>query len=380
LSADNAPKLSTGYLDRRSLVVGATLPIFISYPPGQKYPTEPVAWTISDESVATIRPQGALHEIAGLRPGTVTVRATQGIHDCIDTLHVVDPSAVKRVELRLEDDIKAHAPNRFQLVATAFYEHNCWHVITSDAGVAWSSSDESVAQISPSGAVLGQRDGDARVSIAFKGSSSHLDAHIENGVLAAFSQGLFISDAFLRVGVTTSIFPYFDATVRDWRPRSGALTLAAEPPGIVELAHASGDRDSWTLRGLRVGFATITVRLGTLDARKTIEVREARNPRFDEIRVEAADDRSGANLLFIDQESAAHVYLRDDGGMIDNCHEIVWSTSAPEVLSIVDSKHGVANVKGVAAGNVILRAECKPLGVRQERPLRVAEEPHIEWF
>jgi len=29
---------------------------------------------------------------------------------------------------------------------------------------------------------------------------------------------------------------------------------------------------------------------------------------------------------------------------------------------------------------VILRVECKPLGVSQERALRVAEEPKIEWF
>ena len=32
----SAPKLSTGYLERRSLVVGATLPIFIDYPSGLK--------------------------------------------------------------------------------------------------------------------------------------------------------------------------------------------------------------------------------------------------------------------------------------------------------------------------------------------------------
>lgn len=360
-------------------MAGAALPIFISYPVGQKYPTDPVVWAISDESVATIRPEGFLHEIVGLRPGMVTVRATQGIHDCVETLHVVDPAIVERVALDVAGDGNAHAPNRFQLVATAYHEHRCWRAITTDADVAWSSSDESIARLAPSGVVLGQRDGDARISIAFKGHSAHLDVHIEDGVLAIFSEGL-LYDSFARVGVTTTVFPCFWATVRNWRPRSGAVTLSAEPSGIVELAHVGGDSDRWTLRGLRAGNVKITVRLGTLQARKALEVRESRNPRFGRISVEAADDRSALNLLFIDQESAAFVGLEDDHGSIHHCHDIVWSSSAPEVLAVTPGNEGDVNVKALAAGNVTLRVECKPLGVSQERKLQVAERPHIEWF
>jgi hypothetical protein len=374
------PQLSTGYLERRSLVAGATLPIFISYPPGQKRPNEPTLWAVSDEAVAAIRPEGNLHQIVGLRPGTVTVRARQGAHDCVETLHVVDPAIVKSVGLEL-GEVAAHAPNRFQLVATAFHEHRCWRVITADTEVAWSSSDESVAHLAESGVVLGQRDGDARISIAFKGCAAHLDVHIEDGVLAVFSEKLFDCGSFLRVGVTTPIFPYFWATVRNWRPRTGAVTLSAEPTGVLELVHLEDDNDEWTVRGLRAGAVAIAVRLGTLEAKRTVEVREARNPRFGPIRVEAADDRgSELNLLFLDQESAAYVDLEDDGGRIDYCRDIVWSSSVPDVLSIVESKEGSTNVKPLAEGNVTLRAECKPLGVKQERALRVAERPHIEWF
>ena len=373
------PQLSTGHLERRSLVAGAKLPIFISYPQGQKRPADPTLWSVSDETVATVRPEGNLHQIVGLRPGTVTVRATQGPHDCVETLHVVDPSIVERVALALEHDVKAHAPNRFQLVATAFHEHRCWRVITSDTEVVWSSSDESIARLASSGVVLGQKDGDARISIAFKGCSTHLDVHVEDGVLAVLSEGLFDCDA--RVGVTTPIFPYFWATVRDWRPRTGAVTLLAEPDGVAELARVCGDSDKWTVRGLRAGAVTIAVRLGTLEAKKKIEVREVRNPQFGPIHVEAADDRgSKLNLLFIGQESAAYVSLNDDYGSIDNCQDIMWSSSAPEVLSIISSKEGSANVKALTEGNATLRVECKPLGVSQERALRVAEEPKIEWF
>jgi hypothetical protein len=371
------PQLSTGYLERRSLVAGATLPIFISYPPEQKRPTEPTVWSVSDETVAAIRPEGNLHQIVGLRPGTVTVRAQQGTHDCLETLHVVDPAIVQSVGLEL-GEVTAHAPNRFQLVANAFHEHHCRRVITADAEVVWSSSDESIARLSSPGVVLGQKDGDARISIAFKGCSAYLDVHIEDGVLAILSEGLF--DCDLRVGVTMPIFPYFWATVRNWRPRTSAVALSAEPTGVVELAHLGGDKDVWTARGLRVGAVTIAVRLGTLEAKKTIDVREARNPRFGPIRVEAADDRSSLNLLFIDEESAAYVDLSDDYGSIGNCPDIVWSSSAPEVLSIIDSKDGSANVKPLTEGNVTLRAECKPLGLTQERALRVSERPHIEWF
>jgi len=370
-----APKVSTGYLERRSLVVGATLPIFISYPAGQQRPDDPTLWTVTDEAIAAIRPNGTLHEIVGLRPGEVTVRGKHGNHACAETFHVVDPANVQSVGLEL-DESTAQAPNRFQLVAKAFYEHRCWQVITSDAEVAWSSSDESVARLAPSGVVLGQRDGDARISIAFKGRSAHLDVHIEDRVLAIFSQGL-ISEAFARVGVTTSVFPYFWATLRDWRPRAGAVTLSAEPPGIVELAHVDGDR--WTWRGARVGAAAITVRLGTLQAQKTIEVRPSTNPRFGPIAVETADDRSALSLLFIDQESAVYVELRDDLGSIDNCDDIVWSSSLPAVLSVMDRKEGVT-VKALSAGDVTLRVECKPLGVSGERALRVAEQPQIEYF
>ena len=373
-----APKLSTGYLERRSILVGATLPIFIDYPSGLKRPAEPALWTTSDESIAVIRPKGSLNEIVGLRPGAVTVRATQGPHDCTETLHVVDPANVQSVALEL-DDFAAQAPNRFQLVAKALYEHRCWQVITADAEVAWSSSDESVARLSPSGIVLGQKDGDARISIAFKGCSAHLDVHIEDGVLATFTNPLF-HESFARVGVATSIFPSFWATARNWRPRSGAVTLSAEPAGMVELANVHGGSDQWTWRGLRVGSATITVRLGTLRGKKTIEIRESRNPRLGPIGVEAADDRSALDLLFIGQESAARVYLQDDHGLVDNCHDIAWSSSAPEILSLDPGEEGALNVKALAAGNVTLRVECKPLGVSRERALRVAEEPKVEWF
>jgi len=371
------PKLSTGHLERRSIVAGATLPIFIDYPPDQKRPTEPTLWSVSDETVAAVRPEGNLHKIVGLRPGTVTVRATQGTYDCVETLHVVDPSIVQRVELSLEHDVKAHAPNRFQLVATAFHEHRCWRVITTDADVAWSSSDESIARLAPSGVVLGQKDGDARVSIAFKGCSAHLDVHIEDGVLAIFGEDV-VSEGFARVGVTTSVHPSFWATVRTWRPRSGAVALTAEPPGIVEVTAVEDGR--WTWRGLRTGTPTITVRLGTLGAKRTIEVRESRNPSFGPIGVEVADDRSRLDLLFIGQESSVYVELCDNHGSIDDCQDIAWSSSAPEVLSITSSTEGTAKVKALSAGDVTLRVECKPLGVSQERSLRVAEEPHIEWF
>jgi hypothetical protein len=356
-------------------VVGATLPIFVDYPSGQKAPAEPIRWTMNDGSLATIRPKGHSHEIVGLRPGTVKVRATQGPHECIETLHVVDPEVVESVGLEL-DDANAQAPNRFQLVAKAFYAYRCWQVITADAALAWSSSDESIARLAPSGVVLGQKDGDARISIAFKGRSAHLDVHIENGVLATLSENPF-HESFARVHVTTSIFLFFWATVRDWRPRAGAATLSAEPRGMVELAQVG---DTWTIRGLRAGTAVVTVRLGTLRAKKTIDVREPRNPRFGPITVEAADDRSSLNLLFIDQESAAYVSLTDDHGSIDNCHDITWSSSAPEVLSVLAGKEGSANVKALAVGNVILKVECKALGVSQERALRVAEQPNIEWF
>ena len=147
---------------------------------------------------------------------------------------------------------------------------------------------------------------------------------------------------------------------------------------MVELAHVSDDR--WTLRGLRAGTTTIAVRIGTLQAKKTVEVREAKNPRFRRIGVEAADDRSALNLLFLDQESPVSVGLEDDYGSIDGCEDLVWSSSAPEILSIVRSKDGSVNVKPVAEGNATLRVECKPLGVSQERALRIAERPHIEWF
>jgi len=85
------------------------------------------------------------------------------------------------------------------------------------------------------------------------------------------------------------------------------------------------------------------------------------------------------NLLFIDQESAVYVELRDDLGSIDNCDDIVWSSSLPAVLSVTDRKEGVT-VKALSAGDVTLRVECKPLGVSGERALRVAEQPQIEYF
>ena len=148
----------------------------------------------------------------------------------------------------------------------------------------------------------------------------------------------------------------------------------------MEFARIRDDGDRWTWRGLRAGSATITVQLGTLRASKAIEVREARNPRFGRIDVHAADDRSGLDLLFIGQQSEAHCYLRDDIGSIDNCLDIVWSSSSPDVLSLIPGEEGALTVKALAEGNVILRVECKPLGATQERALRVAERPHIEWI
>ena len=84
--------------------------------------------------------------------------------------------------------------------------------------------------------------------------------------------------------------------------------------------------------------------------------------------------------MFVGQQSAAYVYLKNERGLPDFSHNLEWSSTAPEILSIARSEDGRVTVNALATGNATLRVECKELGLSQERTLRIAEEPHIEWF
>ena len=117
-----------------------------------------MAWSSSDEAVATVSDSGLVISAGN---GTAQVTARSG--DLEETVDVSVMQAASSIVLETEEAWAVPVGETVQLVAVVLDRNE--HPI-ADAVVAWSSSDESVATVSPEGLVTAVGEGSAQVTVS----------------------------------------------------------------------------------------------------------------------------------------------------------------------------------------------------------------------
>ena len=149
--------------------------------------SDPVAWSSSDEAVASVSETGL---VTALTSGSVKITARAGAASA--RVEVTVGITVARVALAPETGSLTSEGETLQLAATV-YDRN--DTVIPEAAVAWSSSDEAVASVSETGLVTALSNGEARITAASGGQSASAQIMVmipspDRGPLAAIYHGL----------------------------------------------------------------------------------------------------------------------------------------------------------------------------------------------
>jgi uncharacterized protein YjdB len=137
---------------------------------GKPLPGKLVAWSSSDESVATVSQAG---QVATLAPGTVVITATAGSRGGSTTLVVREQqtSAVDRVEIGGPSPVAMAPGATRQLTATV---HAANGAVLGGRAVAWASSNPAVVTVSAAGEAKAVAPGTAMVSATSEGKAAQI--------------------------------------------------------------------------------------------------------------------------------------------------------------------------------------------------------------
>jgi serine/threonine protein kinase/uncharacterized protein YjdB/alpha-tubulin suppressor-like RCC1 family protein len=288
-----------------------------------------VVWASSDTTMARVSPSGV---VQGLQPGYINVTATSGERTGTGTVLVtatVTPVAAVEV-----------TPNRSavslgdSLVLSAVPKDTRGNTL-SGRSVRWTSSDPSVATVSPGGVVLPRREGTAAISAAIEGKSATARITVTQPVVAAVA--VTPSTVSLQVGgraqLTVAARDARGNALRD-RPvtwTTSDRTLAAvSPDGAVT--------------ALSPGLVTITARIETENAVAAVTIAA--------IPVATVSVTPATLTLAAGKTAQLAASLRDARNTIMTDRQVRWSSSDAAVATV--SPGGI--VTGVAGGTATITA------------------------
>lgn len=201
----------------------------------------PVAWTTSDDAIATVSATGL---VTAREAGAVIIAAAAGSESASVELTVRDVApAVARVELRPAGRIELRTGATMPLVATAY---DAGGEVLVGRTFTW-ASDGAAASVAADGVVTAVAPGTARVTAACEGRSAEVEIVVANAPLAVArieldvgTQLSLVAGETQALGVTAYAA---DGTVITGRPivwsTSAGAIAAVSAAGVVE-ARAGG--------------------------------------------------------------------------------------------------------------------------------------------
>ncbi len=226
----------------------------------------PVIWSSSNTSIATITPNGMVTAVAA---GQTTITATVGELSDMMTLTVV-PAPLASITVQSADN-KLAVGNTQQFTARCTYTDN---TIVSYLGtpVIWSSSNTSVATITPNGMVTAVAAGQTTITATI-GELSGTMALTVPAPSTPVAVAVQPADNKLAVGKTqqfTAIYTHTDGTTYSdstipviWSSSSPSVATIT-PNGMVTAVAAGQTTITATVNGLPPGTTTLTVPATTL--------------------------------------------------------------------------------------------------------------------
>ncbi len=314
-----------------SILVGSTTQLTAILQDGRGNPLtgRDIVWASSDTTMARVSSSGL---VQGLQPGYLNITATSGERTGTGTVLVTATiTLVASVEI---------APNQSALplgdstVLSAAPKDTRGNTLSGRA-VQWTSSDPTVATVSPGGAVHPRREGTAAISAVIEGKRATARITVTQPVVATVA--VAPAALSLQVGGRAQL----SAAARDAR----GDTLRGRPVTWTTsdrtLATVSPDG---TVAALRPGLVTITARIEAESAAAAITVTA--------IPVASVSVTPATLTVAVGKTSQLTATPRDarNAGMTDR--EVRWSSSNAAVATVLQN----GTVTGVGGGTATITA------------------------
>ncbi len=314
-----------------SIIVGGTtqLAAILKDARGTSLTGREVVWASSDTTMARVAPTGV---VSGLQPGYINITATSENSTGTGTVLVtatITPVAAVEISPR---------PSAIQLgdsaVLSAAPKDTRGNTLSGRA-VKWTSSDPTVATVSPGGVVHPRREGTTAISVAIEGKSATARISVTPAVVAAVA--VTPAAISLQMGGRTQLsVAARDARGNALRGRPVTWTTSDRTLATVSL--------NGTVAALRPGLVIITARIEAESAAAAVTVTA--------IPVVSVSVTPATLTVAVGKTSQLAATPRDarNTGMTDR--EVLWSSSNPSVATVSST----GTVTGVSGGTATITA------------------------
>lgn len=256
----------------------------------------------------------------------------------------------------------------YRFVALALHEDGREEDVSALPETAWSCSNPALIRFdsqSP-GKVHGSGTGRVTITAEYAGVRASYALACRNGGLTTDEWVHVQGHNFLLRGIAREF--YFD--------RAQPSSFSLSPPGAAELL--TGNGGMCFIRTLGLTPITVTARHGGDVYERKLAVRELpitfSGDLFNERRLEYPD----YVVMFTGDETETCLIIKAGNFMVNQTHNLIWTSSEPEVLALDFDDDGLRKIIACKPGNSVLRVSC--LGASLERVVHVQEPPEIQWF
>jgi hypothetical protein len=322
--------------------------------------TGSVAWTSSNQSVASIGNSGAQDGVAvALSPGQSTITAALGSVSGT-TMLTVTPATLTSISVTPADASIAKSSSQ-QFTAKGTFSDGSVQDLTSL--VSWSSSAAGIASISNAfgsrGVALGVAAGVTTISAARNGITGSAQLHVTDATLTAITLSPLASTVAKGSNLQfKAVGTYSDNTAQDI---TSAVTWSSSATNVAMIGNNLGSKG--VAVALNAGNTTIQASLGAVSASTTLTVTGATL-----VSIEVTPASATLAPTQTQQYKATGRY--SDNSTQDLTNQVTWLSSKPKVATIgnVAATRGLATA--VAAGETIIRA-LSLMGISGETILKV---------
>jgi uncharacterized protein YjdB len=303
--------------------------------------TQTVSWSSADSTIASISmTTGSVGLATGVGQGVVVITATLGVVSGNTTL-TVNPAVLVSISVT-PSPLSLPKGSTQQLVATGTYSDATTQTLVS--GITWSSSDITIATVSPAGQVSAVASaGSATITAQYGSVTGTLSVQVSNATLVSIA--VTPSTPSIPAGTTqqfTATGTYTDSSTQDL---TGAVQWTSSSLGIATISVSPGT--AGLAQTLITGTTQITAALGPVSGMATLTVTPAvlasiaitpLNPSID----------LGASQQF----TATGTYT--DGSTSDITASVTWSASPAgvAVISNQTGSQGLATSSGVGSATI----------------------------
>ena len=303
--------------------------------------TQSVTWRSSAPQLANVLPAGVPGEFIALAVGNATLEAVSG--EVLGSASLtVTPAQLQTITLSPPNP-SVPKVGTLQLNAVGVFSDSTTVDVTND--VAWTSSDDTIAAVSPQGLLTANREGVVTITASLQGKAPTLTVTVTHALLTGLAvQG---PNAPLPKGVQFELVAagtYADGTSADV---TGQVVWTSGNPSIATVSNATGQRGRLSATG--VGTTTVTAALAGQSAGVTVDV----SPAILE-RVEVSP--ASPSLAKGTQTALAATAVYTDGSKVNVTQQAAWTSADPMIAAVEAGGPNIGRLTAIAEGTTQVSA------------------------